>query len=470
MTFTTSAQSIINWLVNIERTVADKDPIQKRVAERVHSPNFETGAGTPNAIWRPDCNIETAYAMLKAWQSTEDESYLIRSREYANWVISTQFEDGSFPFTVSPDGSKSSTKWVNDNSEVAIFFFRMAEIDTDRAEIYRGIAIATTDYLLTKQIQTGAFPLISAPKHSAMFTAHAVSALSYSYRFVSNKQVYKAAIEKAIDWIIASNIMAGGRIKTTHELASGEEVWRPPSSDQSLVVRALAHAEYFVVDSTKSNFWRSYRNVFLRWLTPLIHENGAMRNGYGDNITHADIYHITDHVYTTAFAIEAYLYSYLNGGNQEHLDNALLIASFASDNLYFSNNPNTNGVLRGAYDLIDNNWDTSEVQQNHAVEGGGEMIYSGWTNAPIAALLYELSDLESLPEIRVGPEPTNEDTGLRVFFNGEKIAIPISQALSSLRVYLNDSVRYIPLVHVDDEKASVIRLYVKGEVKAIARL
>lgn len=450
MIYIDSASNIINWLKLAIDTTADG----KRVKER-----YMMNSNTWKVLYRPDCNIETAYAFLKYWEYTKDNNYLQLSRDIYDSIVKLQRADGSFPFAHSGD----TYTYTNDNSEVPIFLFRMAEIDLERADVYRTTALKTTDFILSIQNSDGSWRVVDNDLTKVpMFVAHAVSGLSTAYRFTSKKAEYKTAIEKGLDWIINNeHILSTGRVKCCWEINDKTEYWRPPSSDQSITIRGFALAEMYVTDSEKKDLWKINRHKMLEWLNQCIDESGAVKNGLGDVQNGADLPQLTDHVYTTAFAVEAYLYSAYVDIEEKYLDTAIKIVNFSANNLYFSDIAETNGIIRGAYNLRDKNWDTSELVLNGLQEGGADMIYSGWVNAPLAC---HFIDFEK--------GITINNLSICLYYNSEIINIPLLKDKpkeSHLGVFINNEIRYIKLVDTNNINASNIRVFINNKIKALAR-
>lgn len=445
MNFIDSTMTILEWL----KLAIDDTPDGKRVKER-----YMMNKKSWKVWYRPDCNIETAYAFLKAWEHTKDNSYLQLARDIYSSIVKMQKTDGSFPFAHTGD----THIYTNDNSEVPIFLFRMAEIDSEMADTYRQTALKGMDFILSIQNENGSWRVVDNDLHTpAMFTAHAVSGLAHAYAYTSNKTEYKAAIEKGLDFI-TTQILDNGRIKTCYEINNGTEYWRPPSSDQAIVIRAFAHAEYYISDSSKKDEWKRNRLKLIKWFDRLIDVSGAIKNGLGENINGADLQGLTDHVYTTAFGIEAYQWSYYVDNNPDYLNKAMSIAKFAANNLYYSDEPETNGTIRGAYNIQDNNWDTSSLILNSGQEGGADMIYTGWVNAPLVALFFTLS--------------ASSNYSIKIYDGVKTINIPLYDTPKNaicLSVYLNGEIRYIYLVDKNDANASSLRLYINGDIHSIRK-
>ena len=445
MNFINSAMTILEWL----KLAIDDTSDGKRVKER-----YMMNAQSWKVLYRPDCNIETAYAFLKAWEYTKDNSYLQLARDIYSSIVKMQNEDGSFPFAHKDD----THVYTNDNSEVPIFLFRMAEIDSEMADTYRRTALKGIDFILSIQNEDGSWRVVDNDLHTpAMFTAHAVSGLSHAYAYTNNKNGYKTAIEKGLDFI-ATQILDNGRIKTCYEINNNTEYWRPPSSDQAIVIRAFAHAEYYISDSSKKDEWKTNRLKLIEWFDQLIDVSGAIKNGLGENINGADLPGLTDHVYTTAFGIEAYQWSYLVDNNSDYLNKAMLITKFSANNLYYSNKPEANGIIRGAYNIQDNNWDTSSLILNSGQEGGANMVYTGWVNAPLVALFFTLSK--------------SSNYSIKIYDGVKTINLPLYDTPKNdicLSVYLNEKIRYIYLVDKNNTNASNLRLYINGNIYSIRK-
>lgn len=450
MSYIDSALNIINWL----KLATDNTTDGKRVKER-----YMMNSNAWKVLYRPDCNIETAYAFLKYWEYTKDDSYLQLSRDIYDSIVKLQRADGSFPFANAED----FYTYTNDNSEVPIFLFRMAEIDLERANVYIATALKGSDFILSIQNSDGSWRVVdNDTTKTPMFVAHAVSCLSTAYRYTSNKAEYKSAIERGLDWIINNNyILDTGRVRCCWEINNATEYWRPPSSDESITIRGFAHAELYVTDSEKRELWKINRHKMLEWLNQCIDESGAVKNGLGDVNNGADLPQLTDHVYTTAFAVEAYLYSAYVDNKQEYLDTATKIVNFSANNLYYSDEAETNGIIRGAYNLRDKNWDTSELILNAGQEGGANMIYSGWVNAPLAC---HFIDFEK--------RTTIDNVSICFQYNSEIINIPLLKDKpkeSHLGVFINNEIRYIKLVDTNNINASNIRVFINNKIKALAR-
>lgn len=437
MSFATSAMDIIAWL----ESAVDTTSGGKRIRERY---NISQAAWINR--YRSDCGIESAYAFLCAWQYTRDAKYLNLARELYAGIVAMQNGDGSFPYYAGVTRS-----YTNDNSEVAIFLLRMAEIDKANAGVYRAKALEVADYLLSIQNSDGSWQRSTTDAaKTALFTAHAVSALSMAYKFTGNKESYRSAVVLALDWI-AGKILPSGRIT----LAGANETQRPPSSDQAVVVRAFAHAELYVADGSTPAAWRENRMKLLNWLTQLITAEGAIQNGLGEGANGADTINVADHVYTTAFAVEAFYCSYCVDGNMECWEMALRAVRFVQGNLYYSGTPAVNGVIRGVFNLKNRDWDTSEAALDSSEQGGGNMVYTGWTNAPLAALLFAFDAYVS------------SDKALSYRLGGATNRI-VDANTGRLRVYADGATVQFPVCGANSVRATPVRLCENGTILTLA--
>ena len=367
-----SATDILTWL----QIGVDDTSDGKRIKERYRMDTSEWVT-----VYRPDCNLESALAFLKAYQNYGEQSYLTLARNIIQSILLLQNQNGSFPFS-----HIRTTVYTNDNSEVIMSLVRASDIDIENASSYISVALDVADFLVSIQNSDGSWRVSDANSvKTALFTGHAVSALSFIYTYGSSTQKanYQTAIEKGLTFI-TSQILTGGRIKCCSEVNLNTEYWRAPTSDQSVCIRAFALAEYYLPNNANVSSWETARQSLTDYLDGLITENGAVRNGSGTGVNGADIYYYTDHIYTTAFAIEAYYWSWKATNNSSYLTTANKIISFCKSNIYYSNNQNANGVIRGAYNLRDHNWDTSELTIDPNVQVGSDQLYTGWSNAPIA--------------------------------------------------------------------------------------
>lgn len=324
---------------------------------------------------------EIAVTYLQLWKYHNDTSYRTTARNIVSALEAGRRSSNGFSMYVY--GGSDTTQYTGGNSEVPLMLFRCAEIDADYASTYIASALTSTDFLLGIQNSDGSWRTSSTNQaKTAMFTAQAVGALSAGYQYTANKSAYLTAVQKGIAYI-QTQLMSDGRIKTSHDNGSTEEWWRPPTSDQAIVIRGLAIAEYYLSSFTDVSSWRMLRHTLLTYLNQCIGAEGSVRNGLGNSGLPNDYYGLTDHVYTTSWAIEAYYYSGLVDSSGEELNTAKKILDFCKGNLYFSEDANTNGTIRGAYNVQDGNWDTSALIQDGGNEGGAEMIYVGWVMAPI---------------------------------------------------------------------------------------
>lgn len=379
---------LLSWLLE-QATYDAQDMTYVKERYRMDNSTWVTGA---TAI----ACAQAMYTYGTVWHYTGEEKYLELARSLYAGLSAGRTSDGGFEMYVYNTGAPQHDKYTGGNSEVPINFFRMAELDAELSSQYIQEGLLSTEYLLSKQQSDGSWKTsVNEPAKSSMFTSQAIAAISMGYKYASDKSVYLNAIQKGL-FFISSRQLQDGRIKTTIEEADDagqmrSEFWRPPASDQAIVVRGLAIVENNMADVMDVSSIRTLRKHLIEYLNSCIGEEGAIRNGLGESTLVNDIYGITDHVYVTSWAIEAYYFSGLLDNDATEIAKAVGIVDFCSGNLYYSNNEYTNGTLRGAYNVRDNNWDTSALHQDGLNEGGADMIYVGWVNSPILTWLTKFS-------------------------------------------------------------------------------
>lgn len=439
MSMNDTAMDIVNWL----ETAVDNTDLGYLIRER-----YSLTSMSWISRHRTDCTTEAAYVSLKAWKHTGEKKYLTLARNLFNGICNLQHDDGSFPYHTG-----SSISYTNDNSEVAIFLFRMAEDDSEYADAYREKALNITDWLINIQYADGSWQRSTVTREStACFTAHAVSAISMAYKFTSNREAYKSAVENGLAYI-STTIRNDGMVT----LMGGNEAQRPPSSDQSICVRGIAHAELYIDDLSDRETWTAKRKILTAWLEQCITEEGAVKNGLGTGANGADTVNVTDYVYTLPFTVEAYYFSALVDGNADYLETAIKIVRFAQGNIYYSSITNANKVLRGAFNITQRNWDTSDAVLDSSEQGGGNMIYTGWTNAPMAAHFFNFSDV-----VDKGVALSIEtDVKTERFFPNEN---------GTLKICIEGKEVKFPLVNDANVSTSAVKLFANGEQQALAHL
>lgn len=381
--YSTQIGHLSDWLINLATYTADGETYVK---ERYRMDTWAWSSGATAMA----C-AQSAWMYLKLWQYTGNSSYLTTARNLVTSLEKGRDSSGGFPMFIY-DGSDHNI-YTGGNSEVPISLFRCAEIDTDNAETYITNALRSTDYLLSIQNSNGSWRTVTNDtSQTALFTAQAVSALSMGYQHTANKSGYQTAIEKGIAFI-QTQLLSDNRIRTCREVNPSTEYWRPPTSDQSIVIRGLALAEYYLPNNSNVSSWRTLRQTLLLYLNQCIGSESAVRNGLETTNLPNDFYGLTDHVYTTSWAIEAYHFCGLVDNDQTEMNISKGIVDFCKGNLYFNvGNENTNGTIRGAYNVQDGNWDTSALTQDAGNEGGADMIYVGWVMAPICTWMIEYNE------------------------------------------------------------------------------
>lgn len=335
---------------------------------------------------------QAIYAYLRVWEYTNDNTYRDMARSLLDGLIAGRKSDGGYEMYVYNAGGDNN-KYTGGNSETPLNLFRAAEIDTEYASEYITEALVSCEWLLSIQNNDGSWRTASNDQtKSAMFTAQAVGAIAMGYTYADNadKASYLSAVQNGISFI-QTQLLPDNRIKTCREVNSTTEYWRPPTSDQAITVRGLAIAEYYLSDVTDVSGWTTLRHRLLIYLNRCIGTEGSIRNGLETTTLPNDYYGLTDHVYVTSWAIEAYYYSYLADDAVGYETISKNIVKFCKGNLYYGEDSNTYGTIRGAYNVQDDNWDTSALIQDAINEGGSEMIYVGWVMFPILAWMIKYS-------------------------------------------------------------------------------
>lgn len=385
--YATAMRFMKNWLVN-QATYTAND--MTYVKERYRMEQF---AWVNGATAIACAQVMLTYCTI--WKYTNNTSFLNLARNLLTSLEAGRKEDGGYEMYIYNTGQQQDDKYTGGNSEVAINMFRTAEIDTDYSQRYITQGLLSAEYLISKQQSDGSWKTsVKEPAKSSMFTAQAIAAIAMGYKHTSEKDKFLDAILKGFNFI-STRRLSDGRIKTTIEevedagLSVKSEFWRPPTSDQSIVIRGLAIVELCLSGYTDTTTIKSFRLSLMDYLNQCIGDEGSVRNGLGNTSLANDIYGITDHIYTTSWAIEAYYYSGVSDGNDAERAISVGIVDFCSGNLWFSNFVETNGTLRGAYNVKDHNWDTSALIQDQANEGGADQIYVGWVMSPILTWMTE---------------------------------------------------------------------------------
>lgn len=367
------AERIANWLEN--RSI-DNTANGKRVKER-----YRMDLSQWVTMHRVFCNMQVVTFFFTLWKFSNNSRYLTLGRDIFDSIILLQNQDGSIPSADTDD----TDIYTSGNSDEAALMAEMAEIDTERASTYLTHALAVTDFIITQQTQSGGFKYTTSDSRTTlMATAQAVYALSVLADSSPNASSYETAVASGITYI-SGLINSSGRITTVGE------TFRPPASEQSLCIRAIASAEKAFPNNANASSWKTLRTKMLSWLDLLIAPIGAVRMGLGEGLGYNDIYDYTDHVYVTAFAVQAYYFSYEVDNIERYKINALRIILFTLGNVYTSNDVDTNGTIRGAWNIEEESFNCPDYYYKSLKEGGPDMIYTGWDNAPMAEWFYKVA-------------------------------------------------------------------------------
>lgn len=421
-----------------------------------------------NKYWydlrRPYYMLQAASAYYNLWKHYHKNKYLLKARSLTRNSFQGINESGCFIYDL--DGV-DRTIYLGGNCEDVIYLCRFADIDTDKAEEYHDVARGVIEWIMSMQNTDGGWAM-NGNAYTPLGTGHALAALSYYYQYIddSKKTSVLNQIEKGVDFLIANQVDSG-RFLCCAEIQSTHEYWRAPSSDHCIALRGLTMCEYFFPNNTHIQAWHNARIKALEYLYELRHESGAIVNGEyngvsGTKLNGADFNFITDHVYTSRYAIEAFDWCYKIDGDEEELSTMYALCNFCAGNAWNETyDLNAKGVLRGAYNLRDKNWDTSMIILNPGGEGGADMVYVGSVNAPILGQLIQYN--ENWEEFIGVTSP------IKFYDNGViKNVLVNDEADSPLKVYYNGSIHNIVLVDSGSEHSSNWHIHINGETKCIA--
>ena len=413
--------------------------------------------------------IQAAFAYYSLWNQTGDSIYLAKARDLTYNSFEGLNNDGCFIYDL--DG-QDSTIYLGGNCEDVIYLCLFADLDSDNASEYHTVAKSVIDWILKMQNSNGGWAM-NGNAWSPLGTGHALSALSYYYQYLPNneKATVLNQIEQGISFLLTKQV-ASGRFLCGNECLPKHENWRSPSSDHCIALRGLAMCEYFFPDNQNVQTWHTARMKALDYLYTLIDKSGAVVNGEYDGVSGtqlngADFNFLTDHVYTTRYAIDAFEWCYKIDHDNDEMETIYGICQFCNGNLFENTTDfNAKGVLRGAYNLRDKNWDTSMMDMSGSAaggEGGADMVYVGSVNAPILGklVLYNENWEESIGVI----------SPIKIYNNGvTKNVLVNDEADSPLKVYYNGSIHNIVLVDDNSKYASNWRIRISGENKCIAAM
>jgi hypothetical protein len=182
-----------------------------------------------------------------------------------------------------------------------------------------------------------------------------------------------------------------GRALTSYETAQ-TEAWRPPSSETTVALAALARGARLLPDEPSlREALDGFGHALLAWQ----HESGGIRNCLGESCT-ASLQNdpeVTDLVYTDGYALLALLDAFEATREQRYLGAARRLAAFLAAIQCGGDVLPLAGAWRGSYHLERRSWHGRADQSNPLDEGGMDSAYTGWTCGPILLGMVRLAEM-----------------------------------------------------------------------------
>lgn len=347
---------------------------------------------------RPDCNCETARAILLHRIKNGCRDYDDIYENIINWVLSVQDNDeisawyGSFPFFLVNGTEKSelgNVRYQNDNGKVLTALLDMYELTSDKRLLEAAVKLA--DFWCSVQREAGYFRrndgVCWTVYDTPCFIAWLMAGLYQCYHHTRNEKYLKCA-DKAFDHMTELQL-ENGRFKTSYEMQKAEE-WRPASSETAIAVYCLSKAYKY----TENEKIRSSAQRAVGFLISLQHESGGILNCSKDcmGASLQEREDLCDLVYTQGYALMA-LAEYAQVFEDEAvLKAAKRLGGFLMDIQCRGESPLWDGAWRGAYSIKEKAWSGRADQNNPIDEGGMYSVYTGWCCAPIITGLLMLEE------------------------------------------------------------------------------
>lgn len=408
--------AMTSWLHRFMDVIQGTPLVRERYMPKYHSWNFP---GLPIS-YRTDCNLQTAITFFQVSKITNNPYWSDKADAIWTEVRTWQQEDGTWPFMQFDNGTWAYSPWMDDISFYTLF--KLAEADPPNATDYIAKGLKTTDWVISQQdVNTGMFPLVGTvyddegpisgnPVQYPLVANLCVASLCIAYPHTPNKTTYRLAIEKWLNKAVIGITTPGGyNYSRLYFTAS--------------FIKTLALAEKHVTDSAYISSWRSTRLDRIEFLkSTYIHTNFGIKNdrfGTSPDVpafnTPDEIY-CSDYIYNNKLVMEGLLFSAQLDGDSALLEYLGNILEFTKSIMMRSDIPDMNECLFGGYNLKDGNYDTVTYQW----VGGGDIydesstsnIYTGWSAAPIASVIYDFNNTALSPgQVRLKPGPTRLKKG-----------------------------------------------------------
>jgi hypothetical protein len=342
-----------------------------------------------NSYWvRPNCTLEVARSVALVAGYWSDAHYRDLAIHLADFALTLQRPNGSFPFfRYAPPSDEypnavpaeaSELTFPNDNGKIGRALLWLWQ--WSGAERYRSALIRLLDFLAQAQDEAGTFPTHPGMKVAVpcMVIWPTLALLRGGLELGSEAHV--AAARRGLTWLRA-HILPTGRIRTAYELQQVED-WRPVSSETAMALKLFAVARQMLPDADLEGPLTALGTYLLRLQDEV---SGAIRNR-DDSAAGASLQDdptLTDLVYTDGYALIALQEAHQATGDARYLRAAARLADFLARVQCRGESPHWDGGWRGSLDARTAEPRGRANQNNPIDEGGMYSVYAGWSAAPI---------------------------------------------------------------------------------------
>jgi len=380
LTYSDVVHACLDW---IEREMLPAPDGSQGVWER-----YQINLGR-NTYWvRPNCTLEVARSVAQAADQWGDPHYRDLAIHLADFALTLQRPNGSFPFfRYAPPSDEypnavpnevGETTFPNDNGKIGralLWLWRWSGADR-----YRDALIRLLDFLLRAQDDAGTFPTHPGMKVAVpcMVIWPTLALLRGGVEF--GNEVYLAAARRGLTWLQVQ-MLPSGRIRTAYELQRVED-WRPVSSETAMAFKLFAIARQLLDDGNLGGPLAALGNYLLGLQDEV---SGAIRNrdASAAGASLQDDPTLTDLVYTDGYALIALQEAYQATGDARYLGAAARLADFLARAQCQGESPRWDGGWRGSLDARTGEPRGQADQNNPIDEGGMYSVYAGWCAAPI---------------------------------------------------------------------------------------
>jgi hypothetical protein len=342
-----------------------------------------------NSYWvRPNCTVEVARSVAQAADDWGDAHYRGLAIGLADFALTLQRPNGSFPFfryaPPSDDypnavpNTVGETTFPNDNGRIGRALLWLWRWSGEAR--YRAALVRVLDFLAQAQDEAGTFPT-----HPGMQVAVPCMVVWPTLALLSGgvelgDKAYLAAARRGLAWLRAQ-ILPAGRVHTAYELQQVED-WRPVSSETAMAFKLFAIARRLLDDRSLDEPLAALGSYLLELQDEV---SGAIRNR-DESAAGASLQDdptLTDLVYTDGYALIALQEAYRAAGDARYLNAAGRLADFLARTQCRGESPHWDGGWRGSLDARTGEPRGRATQNNPIDEGGMYSVYTGWAAAPI---------------------------------------------------------------------------------------